>query len=455
MKKSKLILLITLILTSITLMTASALLILNMPGSETSKEVLNSSPDISSDVLPSDIFAEAIPEPVPIEKDIRLIAVGDNLIHGGVHSTGKISDGVYDFSFLFKNIRPYLDDADIKIINQETIFGGNHLGNDGQLGYPLFNSRTEIGDAIAEAGFNVVLHSSNHTADQGLDGILHCMSYWKENHPEMLICGVRDVPEETPTIPTMEIEGVTFAFLNYTYGPNMESFPSKYEGYMDMLCYYDEKTRRIDFTTLNPKVIDDIKRAEEIADIVVVCPHWGTEYQTKQSKYQEQFAEAMTEAGADIIIGTHPHVVQPVTYVESPNGNKSLCYYSLGNYVSTQKQVNCMLEAMAVVTFTVTETPSPDGYITDITINEEETGVVPLVCQYTQGRVRIDNIYFLDEYTEELASKHGIYTYGGVSIHLNDMTSLSEKVFGDWALAPYLNNNSDNEKTSDVNTETN
>lgn len=451
MKKTKIALLVSLVLAAITLLAASILLILRMPGKPDSLEADAPSYDIQTDLLPSDILAEAIPEPVPVEKTIRLLAVGDNLIHGGVHSTGKISEGVYDFSFLFENIQPYLDDADIKIINQETIFGGNHLGNDGQLGYPRFNSRTEIGDAIANAGFNVVLHSSNHTVDQGLDGLLHCMSYWKENHPDVLICGVRDVPEETPTIPTMEIEGVTFAFLNYTYGPNAESFPSKYEGYMDMLCYYDPSNRRIDFTTLNPKVIDDIKRAEEIADIVVVCPHWGSEYQIKQSKYQEQFALQMTEAGADIIIGTHPHVVQPVTYIESENGNKSLCYYSLGNYVSTQKQVNCMLEGMAVVTFTVTTT----GDVTEIAINEEETGVIPLVCQYTQGRVRIDNIYFLADYTEELALKHGIYTYGGVAIHLEDMTSLSEKVFGDWAMEPYLDTTSSTEEPIEPSTETN
>jgi hypothetical protein len=200
---------------------------------------------------------------------------------------------------------------------------------------------------------------------------------------------------------------------------------------MDMLCYYDPSSRMIDFTTIHPKVLSDIERAEEIADIVVVAPHWGTEYTTTQSGYQEEFARQMTEAGADIIIGTHPHVVQPVSYVESENGNKSLCYYSLGNYVSTQKQVACMLEGMAVVTLTVT----PDG---EISINEEETGVIPLVCQYTQGSVRIENIYFLNDYTEELAKKHGMYTYAGIPLHQEDLVNLSQKVFGEWEMKPYL-----------------
>lgn len=431
MKKSRIVLLISLLVTIIALMAVLVLLLTNNPDTENAKDALVQSEGSNQEALEPEIIPEEIPEPIPEDKTIRLLAVGDNLFHAGVHLTGKQSDGTYDFSFLYETIQPYLDDADIKIINQETIFGGNHLGNDGHLGYPSFNSRTEVGDAIAEAGFNVVLQSTNHTIDQGLDGLLHCVSYWEENHPDILICGIRGEAEEAPPIQTMEIEGVTFAFLNYTYGPNLGSFPSKYEGYMDILCYYDESTRTLDFTRLNPDVIEDIEEAEEIADVVVVCPHWGTEYATTQSSYQEEFALQMTEAGADLIIGTHPHVVQPVTYIESENGNKSLCYYSLGNYVSTQKQVECMLEGMAIVTFTVT----PDG---EISINEEETGVIPLVCQYTQGSVRIDNIYFLADYTEELALKHGMYTYAGIPFHLEDMVNLSEKVFGDWAMEPYL-----------------
>ena len=427
MKKTKIALLIALITSSIALILVLIMLLTSNPYEKNSLDVM-AGVENTENQLPE---SELIIEPVSEETSIRLLAVGDNLLHMGVHLTGKQEDGSYDYSFLFETIKPYLDDSDIKIINQETIFGGNDIGSEGYAGYPSFNSRTEVGDAIVEAGFNVVLQSTNHTADQGLNGILHCASYWEENHPDMLICGMRGEADTNPPIQTMEVEGVTFAFLNYTYGPNMESFPSRYEGYMDMLCAYDESTRMIDFTTLNPNVIEDIKEAEEIADIVIVFPHWGTEYTTTQSSYQEEFAMQMTEAGADLIIGTHPHVVQPISYVESENGNRSLCYYSLGNYVSTQKQVECMLEGMAVVTYTVT----PEG---EISINEEETGVIPLVCQYTQGSVRIDNIYFLADYTEELALQHGMYTYAGIPFHASDMIELSEEVFGEWAMEPYL-----------------
>ena len=431
MKKSQLILIIILSLTIISMAVVLIFLLSKDISPKDTTDVLAQSDNSLEKELSEAIVPESIPEPIPEDKTIRLLAVGDNLFHAGVHLTGKQADGTYDFSFLFETIQPYLDDADIKIINQETIFGGNHRGNDGHLGYPLFNTRTEVGDAIANAGFNVVTHSTNHTADQGLDGLLHCVSYWEENHPDVLISGIRGEATDEIEIPTMEIEGVTFAFLNYTYGPNMASFPSQYEGYMDILCYYDENSRMLDFTRINPKVLSDIERAEEIADIVIVAPHWGTEYTTTQSGYQEEFAKQMTEAGADLIIGTHPHVVQPVSYVESENGNKSLCYYSLGNYVSTQKQVACMLEGMAVVTFTVT-------FEGEISINEEETGVIPLVCQYTQGSVRIENIYFLNDYTEEMAKRHGMYTYAGIPLHQEDLVNLSQKVFGEWEMKPYL-----------------
>ena len=378
------------------------------------------------------------PEPTPTpelvfeEYDIRLMAVGDNLMHMGIVNTGRMDDGSYDYSFLFRGITEYLNQADIKIINQETILGGNQLGFSG---FPRFNSPTEVGDAIASAGFNVVLHASNHSADQGITGIDNCIDFWK-NHPEVLMVGINEEanPED---IPILEIGDLSFAILNYTYGPNMETLPSDLRGRLNMLCSYDEKSGRIDFTSLNPKVLDDIQKADELADIVIVCPHWGTEYQSKPSSYQQKFALSMTEAGADLIIGTHPHVPQPVEWVTAENGNTSLCYYSLGNYVSTQKQTLCMLEGMAWVTFHVTEN--------DIYISEKGTGVLPLVCHYTSGPVRLDSVYLLEDYTEELAASHGIRNYGGVTLYLDDLQNNSCDIFGDFILKK-----SDILKTSDL-----
>lgn len=366
------------------------------------------------------------PEPTPTpfpEYDITLMAVGDNLMHMGIVYSGKRDDGTLDYSLLFDGIQDFLTTADIKIINQETILGGNERGFSG---YPHFNSPTEVGDAISAAGFNVVLHASNHSADQGLDGLTSCARFW-ESHPEVLVTGIHEDAAAADEIPLLTIDGVTFAILNYTYGANTETLPLNLLGHLELLCYVDEASGRMDFTTLNPKVITDIQKADEMADVVIVCPHWGTEYVLTPSSYQEQWALDMTAAGADVIIGTHPHVVQPVSRITAANGNEALCYYSLGNYVSTQKNSASMLEALAWITFHVTEH--------DVTIDDARTGVLPLVCQYTAGPVRLDQVYLLEDYTEDLAAAHGIRSYGGVILTAAELNRLSNETFGQWILS--------------------
>ncbi|MBR3770481.1 MAG: CapA family protein [Lachnospiraceae bacterium] len=374
--------------------------------------------------------AEAAPKSPFIEEeifeeyDIRLMAVGDNLMHMGVVRSGEQRDGSLDYSFLYKGISDYLNRADIKIINQETILAGNERGFSG---YPYFNSPTQVGDAIADAGFNVVLHASNHAADQGTDGLINCANYWSEKHPEVLMTGIHANAEDLRDIPILTIGDIKFAILNYTYSPNMEVIPESLEGHLNLLCGYNEKTNQLDFTTLNKNVLNDIAHATILADVVIVCPHWGTEYVTTPSSYQKEFARQMAEAGADVIIGAHPHVPQPIEWVTADNGNRSLCYYSLGNFVSTQKDGISMLEGMAWVTFHVTE----DG----IEISEDKTGVFPMVCQYKSAPVRASGVYMLENYPEELAEKHGIRSYGGVNLKAEDLDKWSKEIFGSWVLS--------------------
>ena len=397
---------------------------------------------------------DSTPAPTPTstpfpEYDLSLMMVGDNLLHLGIIRSGQQEDGSYNYDMLYENISQQLGEADIKIINQETILGGNDLGFSG---FPFFNSPTEVGDAIASAGFNVVLHASNHAADQKLQGLNHCAAFWREQHPEVMMLGIHgenDFDENGRIAPRtgsahagegqtadwrtdergigyMTVRDVTFAVLNYTYGPNMEVIPTSIMGHLNILCDYNPQSGQLDFTSLNPQVLEDIAIAREQADVVVVCPHWGTEYVTTPSSYQEKFALQMTEAGADIIIGTHPHVVQPVEWIEAENGNRCLCFYSLGNYVSTQKEGICMLEAMAWVTLHVSEQ--------EVTIVESQSGAIPLVCQYTSGRVRFEGVYLLQNYTQEQAARHGIRSYGGVTLSLDDLLKWSFEIFGDSTL---------------------
>ena len=387
-----------------------------IPGSSNPRQSDSSSPlQISGAILS--------PEPVFNEYDISLMALGDNLMHMGIVNTGRKKDGTYDFSFLFEGIADFLEIADIKMINQETIFAGNELGFSG---YPKFNSPTEVGDAIAASGFNVVLQATNHAADQNVNGLINCASFWKK-YPDILTLGIHE--EETyGEIPLMTIGDVTFAILNYVYAPNAQVINRSLQGHLDMLCNYDRQTGAISFTTLNPQVIEDIRTARDLADVVIVCPHWGTEYQSEPSKYQRMFASEIAEAGADLIIGTHPHVPQPAEWLTTTNGRKVLCYYSLGNYVSTQSRKECLLGEMAWVTFHVTKDT--------VSIVEDAAGMLPIVCHYTCPPTRLKRVYLLEEYTEALAAKHGItyHSEGKVILHLSDLQIQCDQAFGNMRL---------------------
>lgn len=408
-----------------------------------------------SDNSVSTAVSEEPPEPEVVYEPVRihLMAIGDNLLHMGMVNSGLQADGSYNFDFEFAPLADYLALSDIAIINQETPLAGNERGFSG---YPSFNSPTEVADAEVRAGFNVILGATNHAYDQGINGLISYADYVTNNHPETLMCGIHGTwvdpnaakdesvssdDAQTGSAPAgdlntapgnnrihlLEIDGYTFAILNYTYGTNLESYPSNLEGHLDMLCSYDESSRIIDFNTINPYVVPDIQQADELADIVIVCPHWGVEYQNTENDTQRRFAEAMIDAGADVIIGTHPHVVQPVKWITTEAGNEGLCFYSLGNYVSTQKQKRSMLELMAWVTFLNDE----DG---NLHVLREECGGLPIICQYTYGPMRFSNIYTVDEYTDELGASHGIASWGEGRLYADEMNAWSDELLQGWRI---------------------
>jgi len=363
------------------------------------------------------------PEPEFEEYDITLMAVGDDLLHMGVINAGVQGDGTYNFDCLFSGIADALEMADIKIINQETIFGGDDRG---PSGYPAFNSPTAVGDAIVKAGFNVVLAATNHVADMGVSGMENCYNYWQTQSDSVLLTGLYDgtVPTE-PRIPILEVEGFKFAILDYTYSCNMESLPGGFENYFGVLCPWND-SRYLDFTQIRQEVLDEVALAKTMADIVIVCPHWGIEYTTTPTDVEKMMAKALTEAGADLIIGTHPHVPQPVEVVTSDNGNQSLCYYSLGNFVSTQQKEITMLEGMAWVMFHVTE----DGISVDI----DRSGIIPMVDHYTYGPLRFQQVYYLADYSQEMCNAHGITGWGGVNMSYSNLVNYTNQIFGAFAM---------------------
>lgn len=344
-------------------------------------------------------------EPISYENQVTLLAVGDNLIHIEVVESGKKDDGSYNFDHLYDNVIEEISAADIAVINQETILGGSDFP---YSGYPAFNSPTEIGDSIVKAGFDVVLHATNHTLDKKLAGVLNTFSFWKQ-YPEIKILGINETKEKQEEIDIIEKNNIKIAMLNYTYGLNGYKMPSDMPYLVNMLDYDRMKT--------------DIKRAKELADFVIVFPHWGTEYVYKPVKAQQDLAKFYFENGVDLVIGSHPHVLEPIEWMKSDN-HEMLIYYSLGNFMSYQKEAPRMLGGMADVTIVKNEN---NTYISD-------AGITPIVTHYEHGPSDYNyGIYKLVDYTPELASKHGVSDLakdGPMNYH--EIYGLAEEVLGQW-----------------------
>ncbi|MCD7805789.1 MAG: CapA family protein [Lachnospiraceae bacterium] len=323
-------------------------------------------------------------EVTPEIETVTLCAVGDDLIHSGFYNYAQAAG--CDYSFMFENVSDVIGEADIAIINQETVFVNDR---EQYSDYPRFGSPTGIGDALIEAGFDVVQLATNHSLDKGMTGINDTIGYFADK--EVLAIGIYTDEESASVIPTMEKNGVTFAFLNYTYGTNGLTAPCSYT-----VNTFDDED----------KVRDDIRRARELADIVVVLPHWGTEYSYRPDSFQEKWTEIFLEEGVDIVIGTHPHVVQPYELLSREDGHQMLVYYSLGNFTSYQNQMERMLGGMAKITITIT-----DGSVS------YEYNLVPLVTYIHSGVGT--TTYFLSDYDKT------DHKYGATK---ENMTELFDKI---------------------------
>ena len=326
------------------------------------------------------------PSPTPEPAEVSVIMVGDILLHTPVESAALQEDGSYSFEAIFENMKDDIQAADLAIVNQEVIIGGKELGISG---YPAFNAPYEVGEALVDAGFDLICQGTNHALDKGKKGLLNCLNYWQEQYPEIGVLGIHDSQEDQDQIYVYEQDGIRIAVLNYTYGTNGIALPQGMPYAVDML---DEA-----------KVIRDLRLAEEIADFTIVCPHWGTEYQLKQSSNQEKWAKLFVKNGADLVLGTHPHVIQPIEWVkDEETGNEMLVYYSLGNFVnwtssSGEGIANRMVGGMAQVSITMEAGKAVIA----------EYDIEPVVCHLTPG-VNGVTVYKLSEYTEELAEENQI-----------------------------------------------
>lgn len=344
-------------------------------------------------------------EPPP-DTRIDLMMIGDILAHPLVYNSGRKADGSYCFDHLFEHMKDDIAEADIRIVNQETILGGTALG---LSGYPCFNSPYEIGIAEVAAGFNVILHATNHVLDKGLKGVHNCLNFWHNNYPDTAVLGINESEEAYQSVYVYEKDGFKVAILNYTYGTNGIAILQSMPYVVDML--EEDKVRK------------DVALAKELADMVVVCPHWGTEYVYEPDSSQKYWTELFFSLGVDVVIGTHPHVLEPVELlVDEQTGRQMLVYYSLGNFVSDQDEKPRMIGGLAKVSLVKRGTDGScfiDSYSLEPVITHK---------MYAD---RMITAYKLSDYTQELAAANSICKdSGNADFSLNYCKNLCRQILG-------------------------
>lgn len=330
------------------------------------------------------------------EKRISFLGVGDSLIHPNLYYFADISDGaednVFDFTVFFKETAPLIEAADIAFINQETLSGGDHLGF---RGYPNFNTPECIIPQLESLGFDLVCLANNHVLDSGMSGIYHALHQWSKT--DCVTSGINADEEMRLKIPTIERDGVKFAFLAYTTHTNGILADTDWRvNYME-----EEAIRR------------DLKAARELADFVIVSAHWGWDDVFTIDDKQRYFAELFAECGADLVIGTGPHVIQHVEWYDRADGSRMLCAFSLGNYCSSMLSPFNELSGMLTLDFVFEPAGADaDGSASGAKKYIDNVQFVPLVM-HKEASDEVMNVYFLKDYTEELASRSSVNTYRG------------------------------------------
>ena len=330
-------------------------------------------------------------EAVEPAREYTIVMVGDVLLHTPVEESCKQPDGNYDYESLFTHTKDEISAADLALVNQEVIIGGADLGI---TGYPSFNADFSLCDSLAGAGFDIICHATNHAMDKGRKGLINCAKYWRENYPQITVLGIHDTADTStscgaePVI--LDLPDMKIAVLNYTYGTNGIPLPDDMPYAVDLL---DEE-----------QVAADIRRAEELADFTIVCPHWGTEYRLTPDASQEKWTKVFAENGADLVLGTHPHVIEPIEWVtDEERDHEMLVYYSLGNFVNWtsgtgEGVANRMVGGMAEVTLTKNDNGE---------VEIADYGVKPMISHVASGPEGVTT-YFLEDYPEELAEENEI-----------------------------------------------
>ena len=333
-----------------------------------------------------------------------VIAVGDNLYHSKLYESGEYDSGVWNYDHIYTHVLDQIQAADVAMIDQETVFAPSH---DAVSSYPSFATPQEVGDAIIKAGFNVVESATNHADDYGYDYLKNTLDFWSTNYPDIPVLGIHATQEDADTVKTKEVNGIKIAFLDYTYGTNNSGLG---DGYDYMLDIFDKD-----------KITSMIQKAKQVSDCIIFVAHWGTEDETMPNEFEKQWAAFLMQQGVDVIIGGHPHVLQPYGQLSDDQGHSTTVFYSLGNFVSTQQELPELLEGMA--SFTIQKSTLNGKSAIQILSPE----VKPMVMHYNHDSGEYGP-YMLDDYTEELAASHSVRNLIGDEFTLENLKAKFKEI---------------------------
>ena len=328
----------------------------------------------------------------PKNTSLSLVMVGDSLIHSAVYADAKVNNG-YDFKPMLAELKPIISNFDLAFYNQETILGGTELG---LSTYPRFNSPYEVGDAFIDSGFNLVALANNHTLDRGEKAIINSSNYWKEKG--IYTAGSYSKQEDRDNIEIREVNGIKYALLSYTSWTNGLSIPG---GKTYLLNRYSEEV-----------VKQDIEKVRDKVDLLMVSMHFGNEYSHTPSADQKKAANYLASLGVDIVIGHHPHVVQPIEFI-----NDTLVVYSLGNVISAQRGIEKLTGLM--VSLDVIK----DFETSEISFSNIEAELLYTYSSYSKGYRSNFKVYPYTKLTDSILSNHEMYYNKYMDIVLSSDTT--------------------------------
>lgn len=364
-------------------------------------------------------------EPVVQPNIVSTLAVcGDAMSH--MPQTRDAYDsqaGAYDYKPMIRFAKPWIEQADYAVVNLETTFAG---GPD-YSGFPAFNTPDALGDAFKDAGFDLVSTANNHCLDRGYDGMVRTLDVLDKLG--LAHVGTYRSAEERAAqngVYVADVGGIKVAFLSYTYGTNGIPVSKSHPDTVNILhTDYMSDTQVLD----TERIADDLAAAEALSpDLIAVIVHWGVEYQTTQNEHQEEIADFLFDHGADVILGSHPHVLQPMetrtlTDRDGTTHTGFVCW-SLGNFISSQNDE--YTDTTVVLNLELTKNPNTG--VTDVT----KVGYVPLYMLDREQEVDGERFTLLDAHRgiEEYASGDSSYIPASTEKKLQKCVSDCHKILG-------------------------